>query len=64
MRRLAALRRLLRTPAPDLPALAAKIELAVGNQAWELTGAELCFAALDADARRLVPAAPALPRAA
>ena len=51
--RLAALRRLLRAPAPDLPALARKIELAIDDQAWELTGAEPCLAALKADARRL-----------
>jgi hypothetical protein len=51
--RLDALRRLLRLPAPDLAALALKIELAVDNEAWELTGAETCLAALKADARRL-----------
>ena len=51
--RLARLRRLLRAPAPDLPALALKIDLVVADQAWELTGAEDSFAALKADARRL-----------
>jgi hypothetical protein len=51
--RLAALRRLLHAPAPDLPALARKIELTIDDQAWELTGAEPCLAALKADARRL-----------
>jgi hypothetical protein len=35
-RRFAALRRLLRLPAPDLPALALKLDLAVADQAWEL----------------------------
>jgi len=51
--RLAALRRLLRAPAPDLPALALKIEVAIDNQAWELTDSEPCLAALKADAHRL-----------
>jgi hypothetical protein len=51
--RLAALRRLLRVPAPDLPALALKIHLFVDDQAWELTGAETCLARLKADANRL-----------
>lgn len=51
--RLDALRRLLRAPAPDLPALARKIELTIDDQAWELNGAEPCLAALKADARRL-----------
>jgi len=54
--RLDALRRLLRAPAPDLPALARKIELTIDDQAWELTGAEPCLAALKADARRLAHA--------
>ncbi|MGA9580898.1 MAG: hypothetical protein WBR13_02880 [Allosphingosinicella sp.] len=51
--RFAALRRLLRLPAPDLAALALKLELAVADQAWELTGAEDCLADIAADARRL-----------
>ena len=51
--RLAALRRLLRAPALDLPALALKIELTIDDQAWELTGAESSLAVLKADARRL-----------
>jgi hypothetical protein len=51
--RLAALRRLLRAPAPDIAALALKLDLAVADQAWELTGCESCLAALAADARRL-----------
>jgi len=49
----AALRRLLRTPAPDLPALSLKIELAIDHLAWEHTGGEACMAALRRDARRL-----------
>ena len=52
-RRLAALRRLLRLPAPDIAALSLKLDLAVADQAWELTGCEHCFAALQAHARRL-----------
>jgi hypothetical protein len=52
-RRFAALRRLLRLPAPDLAALALKLDLAVADQAWELTGAENCLAGIAADARRL-----------
>lgn len=49
----AALRRLLRTPAPDFDALAAKIALAVDHEIGTLTGGERCLAALKADARRL-----------
>jgi hypothetical protein len=49
----AALERLLRTPAPDIPALALKIELAVDHDAGSLTGGEHCLAAIKADARRL-----------
>jgi hypothetical protein len=51
--RLAALRRLLRLPAPDLAALALKLELAVADTAWELTDCETCLAGAAADARRL-----------
>ncbi|HEY0412989.1 MAG TPA: hypothetical protein VGD66_07600 [Allosphingosinicella sp.] len=51
--RLAALRRLLRLPAPDVAALALKLELAVADFVWELTGCEACLAAVAADARRL-----------
>lgn len=50
--RLAALHRLLRAPAPDLAALSLKLDLAIADAAWELTGAEPCLAALKADARR------------
>jgi hypothetical protein len=52
-RRFAALRRLLRLPAPDLAALTLKLDLAIADQAWELTGAEDCLAAIAADAGRL-----------
>lgn len=48
-----ALRRLLRTPAPDLSALSLKLDLAVAQSAWELTGGEACMAALKRDAQRL-----------
>jgi hypothetical protein len=51
--RLAALRRLLRAPAQDLAAFSLKIDLAIDDQAWELTDAEPCLATLKADARRL-----------
>lgn len=51
--RLAALRRLLQAPAPDLAAIALKLELAVADLAWELTGCETCLEAVQADARRL-----------
>jgi hypothetical protein len=51
--RLAAMRRLLRLPAPDLPALALKLELAVADLAWELAGCETCLDTVAADARRL-----------
>ena len=44
---------LSRLPAPDLPALALKLELAVADLAWELTGCESCLDAAAADARRL-----------
>lgn len=49
-----ALRRLLRTPAPDLPALAAKIHLSVDHEIATLTGGENCQAALKADTNRLI----------
>jgi hypothetical protein len=53
-----ALRRLLRTPAPDTPSLATKIALAVDHEVGTLTGGERCLAALKADARRLAPPPP------
>jgi hypothetical protein len=51
--RLAALRRLFRIPAPDLAALALKLELAVADQALELEGCEECLSAMAEDSRRL-----------
>lgn len=48
-----ALKRLLRTPAPDLPALALKIELAVDEEVATLSGGERCLAVLKADGWRL-----------
>ncbi len=51
--RLAALTRLLRQPAPDLPALAVKITFVLDEAAWELTDARPCLAALKADAQRI-----------
>ncbi|HYI64606.1 MAG TPA: hypothetical protein VEW71_06950 [Allosphingosinicella sp.] len=50
----AAMRRLLRAPAPDLDALALKIALIVDYEVATLTGGERCLAVLKADARRLV----------
>ena len=52
-RRFAALLRLFQLPAPDLAALSLKLDLALADQAWELTGAEDCLAVIAADARRL-----------
>ncbi len=49
----AALRRLLRIPSPDLPALATKIALVVDHEAGTLTGGEVCMAALKRDALQL-----------
>jgi hypothetical protein len=51
--RLVAVRRLLRLPAADLPALALKLDIAVAEQAWENSGAEGCLAVIAADARRI-----------
>jgi hypothetical protein len=48
-----ALRKVLRTPAPDLPGLALKIELTIDHEVAELTGGGACLAALRRDARRL-----------
>ena len=48
-----ALRALIRTPAPDLPAFADKLELAIDQDVATLTGGEACMAALKRDARRL-----------
>ncbi|HYW14673.1 MAG TPA: hypothetical protein VE891_00775 [Allosphingosinicella sp.] len=48
-----ALTAVLALPAPDLPALAAKLEIIVPQMAWELTGSEDCLEILRRDARRL-----------
>jgi hypothetical protein len=48
-----ALTALLALPAPDLPALAAKLDAIVPNLAWELTGSEDCLEILRQDAHRL-----------
>lgn len=48
-----ALRRLMRLRAPDLPALAKKIVLAVEHEVATLSGGEACMAALKRDALRL-----------
>jgi hypothetical protein len=50
----AALLRLMKVRAPDLPALALKIELAIDEEVGSLTGGELCLAALKRDVRRLM----------
>jgi hypothetical protein len=52
----AALKRLLRIPAPDLPALALKIELIVDQDVATLDGGERCLAVLKADGQRLAGA--------
>ena len=41
-----------RTPAPDLAALAFKLDLLIAEQAWEITGGELCLGAIRRDAHR------------
>ena len=51
-----ALRRLLRTPAPDLHALARKIALTVDEDVATLEGCEPCLASLESDAQRLASA--------
>ena len=51
--RLSRLRTLLRAPAPDLPALALKVALAVDDEIAFFSGGELCLAAVKADAQRL-----------
>ena len=54
-----ALRRLLKAAAPNLAALALKLDLVVEHEVGTLTGGEQCLAALRRDARRL--SAPPLP---
>lgn len=48
-----ALARLLRTPAPDIAALAGKLDLLLVHEVWELGFARPCLAALRRDAGRL-----------
>jgi hypothetical protein len=50
----AALLRLMRVRAPDLAALALKIELAIDEEVGTLTGGEVCLAILKRDVRRLM----------
>jgi hypothetical protein len=50
----AALLRLVRVRAPDLRALAPKIELAIDQEVGTLSGGELCLAVLKRDVRRLM----------
>jgi hypothetical protein len=52
-----ALAALLALPAPDLPAMAAKLDVIVPQLAWELTGCEDCLEILRHDAHRLAAAA-------
>ncbi|HEX8127288.1 MAG TPA: hypothetical protein VF548_17060 [Allosphingosinicella sp.] len=52
-----AVRRVMRTPAPDLAALGVKIALVVDERGWELTDGERGMRVLKADARRLCPKA-------
>lgn len=47
------LARLFRTPAPNLPALATKLDLLVAHEVWELRYAETSLTALKRDAHRL-----------
>ena len=49
-----ALRRVMKVRAPDLEALAVKIELAIDEEVGTLTGGEACLAALKRDVRRLM----------
>jgi hypothetical protein len=52
-----ALAALLALPAPDLPALATKLDVAIAQQAWENTGSQDCLEILRRDAHRLAAAA-------
>ncbi|HEX8366239.1 MAG TPA: hypothetical protein VF603_13240 [Allosphingosinicella sp.] len=56
--RLDTIRQLLRAPAPDLPALALKVELAIDEEIAFFSGGETCLAAVKADAFRLAGTAP------
>jgi hypothetical protein len=48
-----ALRHLLRAPAPDLAAVAAKLDLVVEHEVGTLEGGEACMSAIRADVRRI-----------
>ena len=48
----AAVLRLMKVRAPDLPALALKIELAIDQEVGTLSGGEVCLAVLKRDVRR------------
>jgi hypothetical protein len=48
----AAIKALLRAPAPTLVALAFKVDLLISQQAWEMTGGELCLGSLRRDVCR------------
>jgi hypothetical protein len=50
----AALLALMKVRAPDLAAVALKIELAIDHDVGSLNGGELCLAALKRDVRRLL----------
>jgi hypothetical protein len=52
-----ALRALLRAPAPDAAALAAKLDLAYAHEVFTLSGGAACLAAIRRDAHRLAPGA-------
>ena len=47
-----AVKALLRTPAPTFAALAFKLDLLISQQAWEMTGGELCLGSLRRDVHR------------
>jgi len=51
-----ALLRLLKAPAPDLEALAVKIETIIAHEAYSTSGGEACLEHLCRDARRLAGA--------
>jgi hypothetical protein len=53
-----ALAALLALPAPDLAAIAAKLEIIVSHLAWELTGSEDCLEILREDTHRLAATRP------
>jgi hypothetical protein len=58
----AALRRVLKAPAPDVRALALKLDLVVEHEVATLDGGEACMAALRRDARRLAASASEAPK--